>query len=262
MLNRFTVSRFHRRIQSSRTEPSIVFCETGAGEEAEFFIKLRASGERGEVGLVAEIMAAQLASDLDLPVPQSSLLEVTAEFAATIPKPEIAAAFQKSLGWNFGSRHIGPGFATWPQGRLPSAELRTLAAEIFAFDALIQNPDRRAGNPNCLTKGSALVIIDHELAFDFIGGGILFWKPIWEGGDLGFLRKHVFYETLRKTPVDFNRLGGAIEALTADHLKSYAESVPAEWPKGADAAGKILDYLLPMKTNITKALDAIAAFLR
>ena len=262
MLNRFTVSRFHRRVEKSRTEPSIVFCETGEGEEAEFFIKLHGSGERGAVGLVAEMMAAQLATDLDLPTPPSALLEVTAEFAATIPKADIAATFQKSLGWNFGSRHVGPGFATWPQGRVPPAELRPLAAEIFAFDALIQNADRRTANPNCLTNGRELVMIDHELAFDFIGGEVLFWKPPWEGGDLGFLRQHIFYEPLRKTPVDFNRLGGAIEALTADRMNSYAESVPVEWPKGTDAAEKILDYLLPMKTNITKALDAIAAFLR
>lgn len=54
MLDRFTVSRFHRRIEKSRTEPSIVFCETADGEEAVFFINLHGGGERGAVGLVAD----------------------------------------------------------------------------------------------------------------------------------------------------------------------------------------------------------------
>ncbi len=42
------------------------------------------------------------------------------------------------------------------------------AAHIFAFDALIQNPDRRYSNQNLLTRGNNIFVYDHELAFSFL----------------------------------------------------------------------------------------------
>jgi len=40
--------------------------------------------------------------------------------------------------------------------------------EIFAFDLMVQNPDRRKGKPNLLRKGDELAIFDHEMAFSFL----------------------------------------------------------------------------------------------
>ena len=54
---------------------------------------------------------------------------------------------------------------------------RPLAASILLFDAIIQNPDRRAENPNCLVQGDELRIIDHELAF--MHRVILLWQAPW-----------------------------------------------------------------------------------
>lgn len=42
---------------------------------------------------------------------------------------------------------------------------RPTAAGVLLFDAIIQNPDRRDENPNCLVQGNELRMIDHELAF-------------------------------------------------------------------------------------------------
>ena len=40
-----------------------------------------------------------------------------------------------------------------------------VALGTFVFDAVIENPDRRPGNPNCLIAGQDIRLIDHELAF-------------------------------------------------------------------------------------------------
>lgn len=40
-----------------------------------------------------------------------------------------------------------------------------VAAEVFLFDAIIVNADRRPANPNCLTSGNEIAIFDHELSF-------------------------------------------------------------------------------------------------
>ena len=259
---RYTVARFHKRVENTRTKPCLVFCEDERGDEVEFYLKLQGSGERAATGLVCEIMAAQFASDLDLPIPESGLLEVTAEFAKTVPNPEIAQQLAQSAGWNFGARKVGSGYAAVLAGRVPPPELLHTAAEIFAFDGFIQNSDRRPTNPNLLSNGSGYVMIDHELAFDFIDGMVIGWRPPWEGGNLSFLRGHIFYNVLRQTAPDYNRLAGAIEALSAERIASYVDSVPAEWAGGQDAAAKILDYLLLVKTNIPATLDAIQGVLK
>jgi hypothetical protein len=42
------------------------------------------------------------------------------------------------------------------------------AVNIFAFDALIQNPDRRSANPNLFTQGDNIYVYDHETSFSFL----------------------------------------------------------------------------------------------
>jgi hypothetical protein len=261
-LARYTVVRFHKRIENTRTKPCLVFCEDENGEEAEFYLKVRSGGERATTGLVCEIMASQFASDLDLPIPESGLLDVTADFAKTVPNADFAEQLSRSVGWNFGARKAGSGYSAVLAGRVPTSDQMHTAAEIFAFDGFIQNPDRRTTNPNLLSNGRGYVMIDHELAFDFIGGGVIGWRPPWEGGNLNFLRTHIFYDLLRQTAPDYNRLAGAIEALSVNRLKSYADAVPVEWAGGRDAAARILDYLLLLKTNIHATLDAIQGMLK
>ena len=206
-------------------------------------------------------MGAQLASALDLRVPEACLLEITPEFAATVPNPEIAEIMKRSIGWNFGSRKLPPGYTNVLAGRPLLLTFRATAAEIFAFDGIIQNPDRRVSNPNCLTNGSEMVILDHELAFSFLMD-IFPQKPPWDGGNVSFLRDHVFFEPLRQTPVSFDRLAGAVDALKYEHLARFTDAVPLEWAGGKDAAGQILEYILLMKRNILPTLEAIKTILR
>ena len=91
---------------------------------------------------------------------------------------------------------------------------------------------------------------------------VIGWRPPWEGGNFNFLRTHVFYDLLRQTAPDYNRLAGAIEALSVNRIEAYADAVPAEWAGGRDAAAKILDYLLLLKENIPATLDAIQGMLK
>ena len=226
----------------------------------EFVIKL-AGSESGTKGLVCEVIASQFANDLDLRIPVPVLLEISNEFAATVPNPEIADIMNRSIGWNFGSKKLLASYSVVLPNKPLSVDLRRAAAEILAFDAMIQNPDRRLTNPNCLTNGDEIVILDHELAFSFLAG-VLFWKPPWENGDLNFMKEHVFYDLLRKTPLNFDRLSGAVESITDEQINTYADAIPPEWKGGKDAATQILDYILPMKQNMLPTLEAIKRILQ
>jgi hypothetical protein len=46
--------------------------------------------------------------------------------------------------------------------------MRPAALQIFAFEALIANDDRRYNNPNVLVRGDKIFAIDHEAAFGFL----------------------------------------------------------------------------------------------
>ena len=269
MVAHHTVTRFLQKISSGRNGACIVYCENDEGDETEFVIKLTSS-ECGVQGLVCELIASQLALDLDLRTPAPALLEVTSDFASVVPDPIVAAAMSKSIGWNFGTVKL-PG----EQGAPPSfisvsadlplpPEWRQPAGEIFAFDGITENPDRRRSNPNCLRGRNELVMIDHDMAFSFVAG-VISWKPVWGGGSLGMLRDHVFFQYLTGATVpqvDFNRLEGAMQAITESQIRSYAQSVPSGWINGQRVASEIVGYLVDLKQNIVPALQAIRGVLR
>ena len=151
-----------------------------------------------ERALVTEAMAAMMAADLDLPVPEPFVVVLDGGFADHIPDPAIRERAKGLPIPAFGSRKLPPGFSTIVADRaVPGALLQT-AAEIFAFDTFIVNPDRTAANPNCLTNGREFAIYDHELAL--FTEGLIGWRPPWEAGGVGFPnglaanRRHVFLE--------------------------------------------------------------------
>jgi hypothetical protein len=92
---------------------------------------------------------------------------VPAGFEAIVSSAYVAAV-RGSAGANFGSVHLGAGFMTWATGRVPPGVQRDQAAAIFAFDLLVQNPDRCPMNPNLGTRSDRLGVYDQEQSFSFL----------------------------------------------------------------------------------------------
>lgn len=158
---------FIKPLRSGRTCPCLMICEDDAGGKFEIVVKLRAGIDSGATGLTCELLASLLANDLDLIVPKPFIVNVDSRFYEAISDTTLAERFRKSQGANFGSQYLSAGY-TWPQGKSISSSLMQMAADIFAFDLMIQNPDRREDKPNLLRKGDELVIYDHEMAFSFL----------------------------------------------------------------------------------------------
>lgn len=138
-----------------------------------------------------------------------------------------------------------------------------MAAEVFAFDALIANADRRIDNPNCLFLGPDLAIIDHELAF--ITEGVIGWRPPWEIGPLDGLRRpqsHLFADQLRGKSVNFDRLMGAWAAITDARLSAYRRALPKEWNVAMKSADNALKQIAAVRDNLEPALQEIASVLQ
>jgi hypothetical protein len=240
---------------SGRTWPSLITCERNGGEEVELIAKFAACCDRGPSSLIAEAVAASLAVDLGLPVSEPVVVGFDDEFVDLMEDcdRELAAKLRGGITPAFGSTKLPPGFMPLPQGKKVPSVLQSQAAEIFAFDALVQNSDRRPENPNCLLGGDSLAIFDHELCF--LTEGIIGWEPPWVVGALNTMRnRHLFYRELAGKPNDLSRFYTAWQNISDERLLEYAGALPQEWVYNNDTATKILDYVTEVRDNIDPSI--------
>lgn len=121
--------------------------------------------QAGFMGLIAETVAALLGRSMGLPIPEFAIAEVSKELLAFNPK----AASSIGTGTVFASK-FKPGTIEFGPALIDKVPT-PLLAELFAFDAWIQNEDRTftefGGNPNLFLRVETdeLVAIDHNLAF-------------------------------------------------------------------------------------------------
>lgn len=260
MLDSLTATRFDRRMTVGRTGPFQLEGETAAGHSVEVVAKFT-SKQLPVEGLIREALSALLAADLGLPVPACYCVSVSPDFLASVAMSdsEAGAALAAAIPVGFGSAKLPPGFTAWmPLRSLPKA-MRQAATEIYAFDLLIQNPDRRPENPNLQFKGNDFAIFDHEMAL--VTEGILFWKPPWQAGALtGAPGKHVLFDALRGSRPDLDRLIGAWETVDDARLAAYRAALPPEWTSGLQAAhtaDTAIGFLSDLRQHIRPAIQEI-----
>jgi hypothetical protein len=128
-----------------------------------YVVKWRAAGQGVNV-LVAEVVCAELARALGLPVPRLVTVDVAPELAVGEPDVEVQELLQRSAGRNLGMDYL-PGaldFEAGADGVDPA-----LAGRVLWFDALVGNVDRSWRNPNMLFWHGRLQLIDHGAALTF-----------------------------------------------------------------------------------------------
>jgi hypothetical protein len=250
---------FQRSLSSGRTKPCLFFCENESNDiNGEYVVKLKAGMENRENGLIAELIASQLANFLDIPTPEAAIINIDPLMAEVIPDPALSLKIKGSAGLNFGSKVITGGFDTWPVGKAIPLSLKPLAAEIFAFDAMIQNPDRGA-RPNILWRGDELYIIDHEMGFSFIYEILPLSNP-WQITSLGFLKDHLFYGNLKGQSLNIDRFAGALELFSDGVLEMIVSNIPEEWRN--HNITKMTDHINEILKHINDFIDEVRRILQ
>lgn len=254
MLDRVTAMRFDRQRSSGKTGPCDLECTRSDGTTVELVAKFSSGCERKTGSLVAEAITAMLAADLDLPVPEPFLVDFDTDFVDGVANRVAAARMRDSSPVAFGSAKLPPGFTVVPAGKPIAAQVRQQAVEIFAFDCLVQNPDRRSNNPNLLFDGNRFAIFDHELTF--MTTGIIGWKPPWESGALQAVNadRHVLFAELKGRQYDLSRLEGAWRAISASRIEAYRKALPIEWNAASGVADKALGFIAQVRDNIQPAI--------
>jgi len=259
MFKTVLATRFIQRMGNGRTLPCLLECEDDEGNVIEVVVKCSDGCMQKEKNLILEAVAAMLGADLNLPVPEPFLVELSADFIGLIPEsePEIKKIFQASCRYAFGSRFLSGGYAVWPKGELVPETLSSEAAEVFVFDVIVVNSDRRPDNPNCLWSGTAIAIFDHELTF--AQEQILFWKEPWLAG--GFDQSndkniHIFAKPYhKKSPADLDRFVAAWENLPQNRFSEYRNALPMEWVGDGVRINQVIKYLDDVRKNIRTIVD-------
>ncbi len=144
-----------KKAEQGRSEPYI--CEGDDGNR--YYVKGRQSGARTPI---TEWIAAHLARELGLPIADFCLVNISAELLAITP------AELRPIGEciAFASREAR--FTSWLEPANIQKVPEGLQRDLLVFDWWIRNDDRNRGNINLLWKSDAqaLVVIDHNLAFD------------------------------------------------------------------------------------------------
>lgn len=251
MLERLTPVQFDRLASSGRTGPAFITCEDAAGEAIEVVVKLSSRCDLHETSLAIEVVAACLAGDLGLPVPQPYLVEMDPDWLDAVKDRSWADAARRGSPLAFASRRVPSGFGAWLTGTKLLGNMAQVAASVFLFDAIADNPDRRDGNPNCLLRGDELRIIDHELCFAPVV--ILGWRPPWQLGALHLMETpgaHIFREPLRRQTVDWEPIKAQWRGLLDADFARYEPAIPPEWAGALPAVQNAIKKIRDARDNM------------
>jgi hypothetical protein len=159
VLTAVTATRYVTPLREGGSLPGLM----EADDLGTYVVKWRAAGQGVKV-LVAEVVCAELARALGLPVPALVTVDVAPELAVGEPDVEVQELLQRSAGRNLGLDYL-PGaldFEAGADGVDPA-----LAGRVLWFDALTGNVDRSWRNPNMLFWHGRLQLIDHGAALTF-----------------------------------------------------------------------------------------------
>ena len=159
MLPSVTATRYVIPLREGGSLPGLM----EADDLGTYVVKWRAAGQGVNV-LVAEVVCAELARALGLPVPAIVTVDVAPELAVGEPDVEVQDLLRRSAGRNLGLDYL-PGALDFDAaaGDVDAA----LAGRVLWFDALVGNVDRSWRNPNMLFWHGRLQLIDHGAALTF-----------------------------------------------------------------------------------------------
>lgn len=225
----------------------------------EVVLKLAPDVQSGRAGLAIEMICAQLARRLGLNAAPGWRVEITREFADSVPDPDARLRLGQAVGVQFGSTfHAGQYHVPLAEGTL-GVELLDRAAAVLLFDAMTGNDDRHQLKPNCLLRGGDIVLIDHERALPVLRDEL---RPVaWESGGLVAMRNHVFLHGLRGQIPDFAGAAQAWRVVTPSLVSEVVAAVPAEWMNEAGRA-KSIRFVVEMAANVDKVAGLLTEMTR
>jgi hypothetical protein len=209
------------------------------------------------MNLFSEYYGNQLARELGIGTPEPALVNISQELIDALRVSLSNYGINPQPGIGVGCQYFRGGF-TSPQVSIDlTIEERAQAAAIYAFDLMVQNPDRRSDKPNCAFLGKDLVAFDFEMCFSFLLAILQRGEP-WEVSKHGLGPNHFFYPNLKKHSADWDPFISMCSKLDAASLDQLFSEVPDSWQEWARKVREhVLDvimYLNDFKMELQRSL--------
>lgn len=150
-----------------------------------------------------EIFANVLAEEFDLIVPKGAIIYVNETLIAEIQKNPSYRNLELKSGYYFGCEYI-ESVLSFSNVALSNYE-KWEVENIFAFDVLIRNFDRRIGKPNILATEDNFILIDHDLSLDIQKSFIEYIEfDNYQNLINGVKGEHIFLNYLKISQIESN----------------------------------------------------------
>jgi hypothetical protein len=246
--------RLDKVMASGRTHPLVLECEWKEGREPSRFqimvVKAVGLPEVTEKSLFNELFGNMLANEFGISTPAPGLVHLSEGFAKLANSSAVLRQHQIQIraGLGVGCEYFSQGFAQVIPGTHLTVEELEQAAQLYAFDLLIQNPDRTARKPNCAFRAKQLMAYDFELGFSFLLPVIGLAAP-WQVSAHGISTTHVFRPGLKEQRIDWQPFIGALRKLSKKRLIALIETLPEGWRAyGEQVAEHLLEARSKAKT--------------
>jgi len=257
--NVLALNRLESLVRGGTTEPMLIrgICTT-TQEKDDYVVKFKRSPRMSIESSCRELIAAFIAMEIDLNTVQPALISVNQDFINTVKGHDGYKAASESIGFNFGTVYKC-GYSVLIKNQILEDELMKYAEEIFAFDLLISNPDRRTEKPNLLCDGSNILIFDHEMAFSYTTS--IFKNPtpwILDEYDYATYKNHYFYHYLRKNGFSFEAFSNKLKLLDQNFWRKLSVLIPEEWKNDqVELIMKTLNLIINNKDTFIKEIKKL-----
>jgi hypothetical protein len=132
-------------------------------EGKSYVVKFSNHGRMSAASSAFELLGAWMAMELDLPVVEPALVNISKGFIETLIGNSYYKTFLDNEGLNFGSVYVPGVIQLQSEYILKNADdLLDIAKLLYAFDVFISNCDRGHQKPNIGIVKNSCLIYDHE----------------------------------------------------------------------------------------------------
>jgi hypothetical protein len=246
------------------TNPWVLTVDTGTFHE-EYIVKLFNSKDEQQYHPTnKEFYACALAKEFELSVPDFALIHFEEDFIETLNEKDKQKVAEIGRKYFFGCKLIS-GNMDYSKA-LSKKHLESYDIEnIFAFDVLIRNVDRREKKPNIFFKEEEYYLIDHEQSL-YIDRD--FMEYLDEPNRWSFIYqdikgKHLFYEFLKKNKknVSFETFMVYLPVISLRRLDSVEQKLKNTGLQTTDYQS-IKSYLEDVRLNQSKFLNLLVELIQ
>lgn len=233
--------------KTGHTQAVEVICQN-ADKEISCILKPYFSLPFGRHTCARELIGSILGIAFGLRVPTPYIIEIDDNCPNLTDDLDLRNRLTNSKGANFGCKYIdsGPIIANFID-----KNNRIEAANIFAFDMIIQNDDRRYDNPNMFQDKFGFLIFDHEMAFPYSRPDLflgIFPNP-WEFAEPGSIiyTNHFCYKYLKHEKIDLSIFQENLKGLEGVLPYIINNALPNQW--NGNEIDNIVKYLILASNN-------------